>query len=65
MSLKVFHIVFISISALLALGLAGYAVSELTGWTRFIWAGFSLASGIGLAFYGRRFLKRMKHVGNL
>lgn len=66
MSLKAFHIFFISLSTLLALGFAawevkGYVVSgEITQLVAGI---ISACVAVGLAVYGVRFVKKMKHVG--
>lgn len=62
MSLKAFHVVFISASTLLAFGFGGWM---LRGW----WSGGpltdlllglgSMAAGAGLVVYGRHFLKKL------
>jgi multisubunit Na+/H+ antiporter MnhB subunit len=65
MSLKAFHIVFIVASILLALG---FGVWEVKAWldTRrpldLVFGVGSLVAGIGLIFYGRYFLKKLKKV---
>jgi hypothetical protein len=68
MSLKAFHVVFISASVLLAMGLGAW---EMRAW----WDGrramdlalglISLAAGIGLVVYGRYFLKKLRNVSYL
>ncbi len=63
MSLKAFHIAFISISAVLTFGLAVYSMTTVEGSMRFAWAALAVAGGILLVLYGIRFLKKMKHVG--
>jgi len=63
MSLKAFHIAFITLSALLTFGLAVYAMTSVEGTMRFAWAALAVAGGILLVLYGIRFLKKMKHVG--
>ncbi|MFT4604644.1 MAG: hypothetical protein ACI9W4_001377 [Rhodothermales bacterium] len=60
MSLKSFHIVFISLSAILAGGSAVYAVTSVGGAMGYAWAAVAAASAIGLILYGRRFLANMK-----
>ncbi len=62
MSLKSFHIVFISLSVILAGGSAVYAVSAVQGAMGYVWASVAAASGIGLVLYGRRFLAKMKQL---
>jgi len=65
MSLKAFHIVFIVASILLALG---FGVWEVKAWldTRrtldLVFGVGSLVAGIGLLFYARYFLKKLKKV---
>ena len=65
MSLKAFHVVFISASTLLAFGFSGWM---LRGW----WSGGpfgdlllglgSLAAGAGLAIYGMHFRKKLSQI---
>ena len=62
MGLKAFHIFFIVVCTLLALIVAAYAALEMTGLNRILWVAGSLLSGVGLIFYGNRFLKKMKDV---
>lgn len=68
MSLKAFHIVFITASVLLAFGfgawsLVGYSDSGRAG---DLWTGVaSVAIGIGLIAYGRYFLKKLRNVSYL
>ncbi|MEX0601410.1 MAG: hypothetical protein WD021_03175 [Rhodothermales bacterium] len=68
MSLKAFHIVFIAVSTLLAVGfgvweLARYAES---GNVWMLVAGLvSFGVGVGLVVYGVRFLRKLKHIGYL
>ena len=68
MSLKAFHIVFIALSILLALGfgvweILAYAESGQIGQLMIGIA--SLVAAAGLAVYGVRFMKKLKHVGYL
>jgi len=68
MSLKAFHIVFVSVSVLLTLGVGAW------GLNRYFQEGgdLNLALGAGstvsaflLAVYGRYFLKKLKHISYL
>ena len=68
MSLKAFHIFFIALSILLAIGfgiweLQAYADSHSTGQLIAGMASFIVA--VGLIIYGVRFLKKLKHIGYL
>ena len=65
MSLKAFHIVFISISVLLAMGFAAWEIKGFVtaGNTGQLMAGIvSVLIAIGLSIYGVRFMKKLKHV---
>ena len=65
MSLKAFHIAFIVVSTLLAFGFAAWSVAHYRSGGNanlLIVAGLSLFAGMGLIFYGIRFLKKLKHV---
>lgn len=59
MSLKAFHVFFISVSALLALGVGYWGLRQ--GQTA-LGAG-SLAAALGLIVYGRAFLRSKKNLG--
>ena len=65
MSLKAFHILFISLSVLLSLGLGGWGVSRyaIDGSAGALVLGvvFFLA-GFALLVYGRGFLRKMKEI---
>jgi hypothetical protein len=65
MSLKTFHIVFITAAILLAFGFAGWLFREYRadgGSGRdLIWALCSAAAGVGLIFYERYVLKKLKN----
>jgi len=65
MSLKAFHIVFISASILLAFGFCAWLVqayrSEGETWQLVMGVGSGL-TGVGLVFYERYFLKKHKHI---
>ncbi len=69
MSLKAFHIVFISTSILLALGVGVWAFGNYSspGGTRGdLAAGVaSLAAALALAIYGVYFLKKLKNISYL
>ena len=68
MSLKAFHIVFITVSVLLMLFLAGWCFSSNRqggGTMDAVWGSLSLATAAALAVYGQRFLKRLKHISFL
>jgi len=68
MSLKAIHVVFIVASIMLALAFGAWAVKEyLDGGPRdYIWYGAgSLAAGLGLVFYLRAVLKKLKNVSYL
>jgi len=69
MSLKTFHIVFITLSSALALGcgvwllISGFSAD---GSKKDILFGISsLLGGVGLIFYGRYFLKKLKNISYL
>ena len=62
MSLKTFHIAFISCSVLLAFGVGVWLVASPG---QAIWGAASLASGIGLGYYEIRFMKKLKGVSYL
>ena len=68
MSLKAFHLFFISVSTILALGFAGWCFTQYRadgGWA-FAFAGLGAAAcAAGLVVYGRNFVKRLKGVGYL
>jgi len=69
MSLKAFHIIFITVSCALAFGfgvwmLRAYASPE-GGTSDLIYGVASLAVGVGLVFYGRYFLKKLKNTSYL
>ncbi len=64
MSLKGFHVVFVSASALLAFGFAAWCVAavDAPGPGRLAAAAASVAAGIGLVLYEAWFLKTMRGV---
>jgi hypothetical protein len=62
MSLKSFHILFITVSTLLSLFVATFAISNMEGIERIMWTGGSVVFGIGLIYYGTKFLQKMKAI---
>jgi hypothetical protein len=69
MSLKAFHLIFISASSALAFGCAVWGLKSFfseggTAWDLVFGLG-SLAAGVGLIFYERYFLKKLKQVSYL
>ena len=68
MSLKAFHIFFIALSTLFALGFAFWSLIQFTTSGNMLFvivAVASVASGVSLVLYGIRFLKKLKHVSFL
>ena len=69
MSLKAFHIVFITASSALAIGSGVWslnnALSDAGTKRDWVFGLGSLAAGVALIFYGRYFLKKLKKVGYL
>ena len=68
MSLKAFHLVFISASILLAFGFAAWSLLNFADGRQTSDLLFGLGSalaGIGLVFYGRYVLKKLKHISYL
>ena len=68
MSLKAFHVVFITVSILLAFGFAVWEFVAYSDSRRMVDLGFGLGStvaGVGLVFYGRYVLKKLKHISYL
>ena len=68
MSLKAFHIVFIIASILLAFGFAGWSLVNFSEGKRTMDLLFGIGSAlaaIGLIFYGRYVLKKLKHISYL
>ena len=65
MSLKAFHIFFITVSVLLALGFAAWSINGYLheGEPMMLVAGIiSFLAGVLLVRYGVRFLRKLKHV---
>ena len=68
MSLKTFHLVFVTASILLGLGVGGWGIMEYRangGLEALVLGVIFLATGIGLIFYGKRMLNKTKHIGYL
>jgi len=68
MSLKAFHIIFVSISTLLAFGFGGWELQDYfaTHDNSSLWLGVSsVVVGIALLWYGKAFLKKLKHISYL
>ena len=68
MSLKAFHIAFVTVSILLAFGVAGWSVATYASrggfWLLVFGAGWLLA-GLGLILYGKAILKKLRHISYL
>jgi len=68
MSLKAFHIFFIVVSILLACGFGGWMIQRYAHDGNILTLAGGIASfltGAALAFYGVRFLRKLKHVSYL
>ena len=68
MSLKAIHLVFIAASTLLAFGFGGWSLKnyfDAGGTLDLIYGIVSLSSGVALVFYGKYFLKKLKHISYL
>ncbi len=68
MSLKAFHVVFVSASILLTLGVGVWALNRYFqegGNLNLALGAGSLLSAIVLGVYGRYFLKKLKHISYL
>ena len=64
MSLKGFHVVFVSASALLAFGFAAWCIGAVPepGTGRLVSGAASVLAGVGLVLYEAWFLKKMRGV---
>ncbi len=68
MSLKAFHLVFITASTLLAFGVTAWGLDSYFGGgsvRELIFGLASAACGVGLIIYGKYFLKKLKHISYL
>ncbi len=68
MSLKAFHLVFVTVSGILGLGFGSWAIADYqrSGSTESLWWGIgSLAGTAALVVYGRWFMRKLKGVGYL
>ncbi len=68
MSLKAFHIIFISVSTMLSFGVAGWAFLSYRSSGSVVDLLFglgALVSGIALLVYGNYFLKKLKNISYL
>jgi len=68
MSLKAFHLVFVTVSAILGLGFGAWAIADyrVSGSAGSLWWGIGSLAGTGaLIVYGRWFLRKLKGVGYL
>jgi hypothetical protein len=68
MSLKAFHLVFVTVSVVLSLGFGAWAVTDYrkSGIAESLWWGVgSFAGAMALIVYGRWFLRKLKGVGYL
>ena len=68
MSLKSFHIVFLTVCVLLMLFLADWCFLNYRrhgGTSELIWGALALVAAAGLIGYGRFFLKKLKHISYL
>jgi hypothetical protein len=68
MSLKAFHIVFVAISTLLAFFFAGWLLNNYLATkaaVAFVGAIASALAGIGLIFYGKAVLRKLKNISYL
>ena len=68
MSLKAFHLVFVTVSAILGLGFGVWAIADYRrgGVAESLWWGIgSLAGTAGLIVYGRWFLHKLKGIAYL
>jgi hypothetical protein len=68
MSLKAFHIIFVTLSTLLAFGFGGWELQRYfaAGESQSLWLGTgSVVAGIVLLWYGKVVLKKLKHISYL
>ncbi len=68
MSLKAFHVVFISLSILLSLGVGGWGIQSFFSDSNdvgILVGLFFILLGLGLVYYELKFIRKFKHVGYL
>ena len=69
MSLKAFHIAFVTVSTLLCFGFGGWLLNEYfrggASVNYVVFGAVSFAAGAGLIWYGKYFLKKLKHISYL
>jgi len=68
MSLKAFHIVFVTASTLLAFFCAGWLLNDYRSSRQFselLLAAASFLGGLGLIWYGKVVLRKLKHISYL
>jgi 4-amino-4-deoxy-L-arabinose transferase-like glycosyltransferase len=68
MSLKAFHLVFLSACIMLMLTLSAWCFANYRdggGNAELVWSGVGLAAAIGLAAYTRYFLRKLRHISFL
>lgn len=68
MSLKTFHLVFVTASVLLLLVVAGWCFGNYRddgASSHLLWGILSLAASAGMLVYGKVFLKKFKHISYL
>ena len=68
MSLKAFHLFFIGVSTILALGFSSWCFMEYRANGNALYAvasGVSVVGGIALVYYGLRFARKLKGIGYL
>ena len=66
MSLKGFHIFFISLSILLAAGFAVWLFVNAEGnLGMMLGSGLSLGAAAGLGYYAKRFLQKFQHISSM
>ncbi|MGA7159360.1 MAG: hypothetical protein WBZ48_00020 [Bacteroidota bacterium] len=68
MSLKAFHVFFISVSVLLSFGVGGWGVQSYFSDSNdvgILVGIFFILLGVGLAYYEFKFIRKFKHVGYL
>jgi len=68
MSLKAFHIVFVTLSILLAFGFGAWCFNQYGDSHRtadLLYGLGSVAAGVGLTFYGKYVLRKLKNISYL